>query len=142
MIHKILLSLILTIPIFASAPQMQNRNISTKDMKKQNKLIVELAAKELSKTLPQKINQYTILINIKADDTILTYIYEINTSPKSDTTVRNEDNSKMQQAITIGTCKNSQRFLESGITVRYIYNSASTKDELFQFNIKQENCVK
>ncbi len=142
MIKNILLSLLLSSTIFAAETQIQNRELSTKDMKTQNKRIIELTAKELSKTLPQKIDKFTTLMAVKADNTNLIYIYELNIAPKSDATVKSEDHSRMKQAITIGTCKGSQRFLEAGITVRYIYNSSYSKKELFQFNIKQENCVK
>ena len=48
----------------------------------------------------------------------------------------------MQEAVIFGTCKNSQRFLEADISIRYIYKSRSTKAELFQFNINQEHCLK
>ncbi len=142
MIKNLLLTILLTSTIFATNSNIQNKELSTKDMKKQAKYIVDLAAKELSKTLPQTIDKYTKLITIKADDITLVYIYEINTAPKSDSTVQKEDHSRMKEAVTIGVCRNSVRFLDAGVSIRYIYNSSNSKKELFQFNIKQENCVK
>lgn len=138
----IFIVLIAILPIFAQDVQMQSRELSTKDMKTQNKEIVKLAAKEMSKSLPQTIDKYTNLIGIEAEDTTLVYIYEINTSPKSDDAVRKEDRSRMQEAVTFGTCNSSKRFLEANISIRYIYKSSSTKAELFRFNINQEKCLK
>lgn len=138
----IFIVLIAILPIFAQDVQMQSRELSTKDMKAQNKEIVKLAAKEMSKSLPQTIDKYTNLIGIEAEETTLVYIYEINTSPKSDEAVKKEDRSRMQEAVVYGTCNNSKRFLEANISIRYIYKSLSTKAELFQFNINQEKCLK
>lgn len=129
-------------PIFAQDIQMQSRELSAKDMKAQNKEIVKLAAKEMSKSLPQTIDKYTNLVNIEAEDATLVYIYEINTAPKSDEAVKKEDRTRMQKAVVYGTCNNSKRFLEANISIRYIYKSATTKAELFQFNINQEQCLK
>ena len=84
----------------------------------------------------------TKLIAVKADKTTLVYIYEIDTTPKTDETVKKEDHSRMQEAVTRGTCRSSKRFLEADISLRYIYTSANTKTELFQFNINQESCFK
>ncbi|OHE10037.1 MAG: hypothetical protein A2513_08025 [Sulfurimonas sp. RIFOXYD12_FULL_33_39] len=130
------------IAVFAQDIQMQSRELSTKEMKKQNQEIVKLAANEMSKSVPKEIDKYTKLIAIEAQDTTLVYIYEINTAPKSDEIVKKEDRSRMQEAVIFGTCKNSQRFLEADISIRYIYKSRSTKAELFQFNINQEHCLK
>ena len=130
------------IAVFAQDIQMQSRELSTKEMKKQNQEIVKLAANEMSKSVPKEIDKYTKLIAIEAQDTTLVYICEINTAPKSDEIVKKEDRSRMQEAVIFGTCKNSQRFLEADISIRYIYKSRSTKAELFQFNINQEHCLK
>lgn len=142
MIKKLLLLSLLSLPILATDMQMQSRELPNKDMKAQNKKIASLAAVEISKSLPQVIDKYTTLVNMKADEATLVYIYEIDTTPKSDETVRKEDHSRMQEAVTRGTCQSSKRFLEADISIRYIYKSANTKAELFQFNINQESCFK
>ncbi|MCF6309601.1 MAG: hypothetical protein L3J19_03870 [Sulfurimonas sp.] len=142
MIKKLLIIFLFSLPVLASDIKMQNRELSKNDMKSQNRKIVELAAAEMSKSLPNVIDKYTKLVSVKADKTTLVYIYEINTTPKSDETVKKEDHSRMKEAITIGTCKNSKRFLEADISLRYIYKSANSKAELFQFNINQESCFK
>ena len=142
MAKRLFIILLLSIPVFAADMQIQNRELPKSEMKSQNKQIVKLAAAEISRTLPQEIDRYTKLVNMKADEATLVYIYEIDTTPKSDETVRKEDHSRMQEAVTRGTCKSSKRFLEAAISLRYIYISASTKSELFRFNIDQQSCLK
>ena len=63
------------IAVFAQDIQMQSRELSTKEMKKQNQEIVKLAANEMSKSVPKEIDKYTKLIAIEAQDTTLVYIY-------------------------------------------------------------------
>ncbi len=111
-------------------------------IKLQNQEVVKLAAKELSAQLPQKIDNFTQLINIQAKDQTLIYTFEINSTNKSDDTIIKEDKSRMQQAITNGICNSSKKFLENGINISYIYASAKSKKELFQFDVKDKDCVK
>lgn len=142
MIKKLFTIILIALPILAAETQMQNRELPNKDMKAQNKQIASLAAAELSKSLPQTIDKYTKLITVKADGATLVYNYEIDITPKSDETVKKEDHSRMKEAVTRGTCNNSKRFLEADIALRYVYTSAKTKAELFQFNVNQESCFK
>ncbi len=125
-----------------SKPSIQQVDMPNKEMIAQNKKIVSLAAQEMSKTLPQKIDQYTQLLQIAAKGTILEYLFEINTGAKSDETVRKEDRSRMEQAITQGICTRSKRFLDAQIRISYVYRSAASKAELFRFDITQEKCAK
>ena len=106
----------------------------------QNKEILKMAVSEISKNLPQKIDQYTTLVDVKADDLTLRYIHEVNTGAKSDEAVRNEDHARMRSAITKGTCISSKRFLESGISLSYVYNSEKSKAKLFQIDVSQKDC--
>ena len=106
----------------------------------QNKEILKMAVSEISKNLPQKIDQYTTLVDVKADDLTLSYIHEVNTGAKSDEAVRNEDHARMRSAITKGTCSSSKRFLESGISLSYVYNSEKSKEKLFQIDVSQKDC--
>lgn len=122
-------------------PSVQQVDMPTKEMISQNKKIVALAAEEMSKTLPQTIDKYTKLLKIEAKDTTLAYLFEINTGAKSDETVRQEDRTRMKQAITQGVCRGSKRFLDAQINISYIYRSAATKAELFRFDISQEKCT-
>ena len=142
MIKYIFTLLLVSSSIFAADAGIQSRELSTNDMKAQNKQIVKLAAAEISKSLPNKIDRYTKLVSVEADNTTLVYVYEIDTTPKSDAEVKKKDHSRMEKAITEGTCRSSKRFLEANISLRYIYKSANTKAELFKFNIDQESCFK
>jgi len=142
MIKKLLLTLLITLELFASQMQMQNRNISTKDMKTQNKEIAKLAAQEINKSLPQKIDKYTTLKRVESKNSTIIYIFELNIAPKADETIIKEDHNRMKEAVTRGTCATSQRFLQADITLQYIYTSATTKKELFRFNINQKSCFK
>jgi len=111
-------------------------------IKKQNIQIVQMAAKELSSQLPQKIDDYTQLVKIDGKDESLLYTFEINTGSKSDETVIKEDRSRMKQAVTHGICNSSARFLQSGINISYIYVSAKSKKELFRFDVSKKDCTK
>ena len=106
----------------------------------QNKEVLRLAQAELSKNLPRKIDPYTTLIAVTTKDETLIYTYEINTGAKSDASVRKEDHSRMKKALTQGTCRTSQRFLQSGISLSYIYNSAKSKAQLFRFDVSKKDC--
>jgi len=126
---------------YLSANSLQTQEMSTDEMKKQNRIIVKLASEEISKTLPQNIDKYTTLQRVEGKDTKLIYIYEINTGAKSDESIRNEDRSRMQQAVTNGICKSSKRFLDAKIDIAYLYRSATSKEKLFEFNVSQKNCI-
>jgi len=125
---------------FTLANQTQTRELSPKEMKTQNREIVELSSKELSKTLPQVIDKYTTLTKVKGQDTTLIYIFEINTGSKSDEAVQKEDKTRMQQAVTTGICQSSKRFLDAQINISYLYISAKSKVELFRFDVSQADC--
>ena len=139
----------LTILVLASISQpafSENLNIRTqefpkKEMKSQNKEIVQLVSKEISQTLPQKIDKYTTLVSVSGIDTTLVYNFEINTGAKSDEAVKNEDRSRMEKAITNGVCQSSSKFLEAGINTSYVYKSAKSKANLFQFDVEQKDCI-
>ena len=122
------------------AENMQTRDLPMDAMVKQNKKIVKLASEEISKTLPQKVDQYTRLLKVEGKDTTMIYIFEINTGAKSDETVKNEDRTRMQKAVTKGICRSSKRFLDAKINITYLYRSAASKKELFRFNVSKADC--
>jgi hypothetical protein len=124
-----------------SQPKMQSQELSVKQLAKQNKKITKLAAEEMNKTLPQKVDKFTELIRVSAKDTTLEYLFEINTGAKSDEAVRTEDHARMEKAITEGVCRSSKRFLDAQINISYIYRSATSKSELFRFDITQQKCL-
>ena len=106
----------------------------------QNLEVLKLAVAELSKNVPKKIDKYTTLVDVTSKDLTLIYVYEINTGGKSDETVRKEDHQRMRDAVMNGTCQSSKRFLKSGISLSYLYNSAVSKEKLFQFDVSQKDC--
>jgi len=133
--------LILTVSLYSENTKIQNREFSISEMASQNKKIVQMVAKEISKTLPQTIDKYTKLVDIKTKDTTMLYYFEINTGAKSDKNVQEEDHKRMQNAVTRGLCQSSKRFLDAQINISYIYNSSKTKVELFRFDISQKDCL-
>jgi len=138
---KKLLLTFLAVTSFAYATGMQQQNLTGEQMAAQNTKICELAAKELSKNLPQTIDKYTKFVAAKANGTKLEYIFEINTGAKSDQAVQKEDHSRMQNAVTNGVCQSSKRFFDAQIDISYIYKSAKSKVKLFQFDISKQTCL-
>ena len=131
--------------LFVQAVSADEKNIMVQEyplteMQKQNRHIVKLAAEELGRNLPQKVDNYTTLTQIEGKDATLIYIFEINTGAKSDEAVRKEDRTRMLRAVTNGVCQSSKRFLDAHINISYIYHSAKSKEELFRFTIKREDC--
>lgn len=137
-----ILPIILTVlsPIILFASDIRSEELSTKNMQTQNTQITKLAADELSKTLPQTIDKHTKLIKIESQENTLLYTFEIDAAPKSDETIKKEDHSRIKEAVTIGVCRSSKRFLEANITISYVYNSAKSKVELFRFDIDHKSC--
>ncbi len=127
--------------LFANDLPIKKQDVSPAQLKKQNVEIVALSAKELSKNLPQKIDKYTRLLSVDANHSTLIYSFEIN-STKSDELIKKEDKSRMREGVTIGVCKNSKRFLEAEIDIKYNYLSAKSHKVLFSFNIDREKCAK
>lgn len=46
----------------------------------------------------------------------------------------------MKKAVTAGICRSSKRFLDADIAISYLYNSAASKEKLFEFNVSKEDC--
>lgn len=142
---NLLLSLSLLITFSSSALTREltkTGDFPKQEMKSQNKDIVKQVVSEISKSLPQTIDKYTKFVNIQAKELTLLYTFEINTGTKSDDAVRNEDKSRMQQAVVTGICQSSSKFLEAGINTSYLYISEKTKAPLFQFDVTQKDCIK
>ena len=127
--------------IFALSTSLFADDMAAK-VQKQNQEVVKLAAEELNKQLPQKIDNYTQLISIEGKEQSLLYTYEIKTGDKSDEEVIREDKSRMKTAVTQGICSSSERFLNNGIDISYIYTSAVSKKTLFRFDVSQKDCAK
>jgi len=126
--------------LLAEEPKVIQKELPLTEMQKQNVTIVKMASEELSKSLPQKVDDYTTLMKIKGEGEMLMYIFEINTGAKSDESVQKEDRTRMQKAVTNGICHSSKRFLDAHINISYIYRSAKSKKELFRFTVRREDC--
>lgn len=125
---------------FGEEQQMQTKELPAEQMQKQNREIVKLASEEISKTLPQKVDDYTTLMTVEGKDTTLIYTFEINTGAKSDDAVKKEDRGRMQKAVTAGICQSSKRFLDAKVNISYLYIGARSKAELFRFDVTQAEC--
>ena len=95
---------------------------------------------EISKTLPQTVDKYTVLTKVEGKDTTITYTFEINTGAKSDEAVKKEDRTRMKKAVTTGICQSSKRFIDAQINISYIYIGVNSKAELFRFDVTQADC--
>ena len=126
--------------IFAQDMQVKYQNISQEKMQEQNVEIAALAAKEISKNLPQKIDKYTTLQTIENNHTTLVYTFFMDDKTKSDRAIREQDHSRMQKAVTQGLCKTSKRFLQAGIDISYLYMSAKSKKLPFRFDVRKDKC--
>jgi hypothetical protein len=136
----LILGLIFSFSQWSTAEGIQQQDLPVQEMQKQKKEIVKLSSEEISKTLPQRVDKYTTLMKVEGKDTTLIYIFEINTGAKSDDTVRKEDRTRMQKAVTTGICQSAKRFIDAQISISYIYLSAVSKAELFRFNVSQADC--
>jgi hypothetical protein len=79
-----------------------------------------MVVEKISEDLPQEVDRYTKMIKVRDENLTLIYTFEINTGAKSDDTVRKEDRTRMQRAVTTGVCRSSKRFLDADINISYI----------------------
>jgi len=131
---------IFAVNIFAANIPVKYQDVSQEKMQEQNRDIASMAAKEISKNLPQKIDKFTTLQSIKNNNTTLVYTFLIHDPIKSDDEIIQQDHSRMQKAVTQGLCQSSKRFLQAGIDISYIYKSAKSKRKLFRFDVTKEKC--
>ncbi len=134
------LSIIIAFSQYSFAEGIKQQDLPVKEMQKQKREIVKLSSEEISKTLPQTVDKYTVLTKVEGKDSTMVYTFEINTGSKSDDAVRKEDRTRMQRAVTTGVCQASKRFLDAQISISYIYISAISKANLFQFDISKKDC--
>ena len=134
------LSIITTLSQSILAEGIKQQDLPVEEMQKQKREIVKLSSEEISSTLPQTVDKYTVLTKVEGKDTTITYTFEINTGAKSDEAVKKEDRTRMQKAVTTGICQSSKRFIDAQINISYIYISAKSKAELFRFDVTQADC--
>ncbi len=140
--NKIIFTLlIVVISLYSADIKMKNQEFPVSEIASQNKKILKMVVKEISSTLPQTVDKYTKLVDVKAKNTTMLYYFEINTGSKSDESIKKEDHQRMQKAVTKGLCQSSKRFLDAQINISYIYSSEKTKVQLFRFDISQKDCI-
>ena len=133
-------SIITTLSQSILAEGIKQQDLPIEEMQKQKREIVKLSSEEISKTLPQTVDKYTVLTKVEGKESTMVYTFEINTGAKSDDAVRKEDRTRMQKAVTTGICQASKRFLDAQINISYIYIGAKSKAELFRFDVTQADC--
>ena len=134
------LSIIITLSQTSFAEGIKQQDLPVAEMQKQKREIVKLSSEEISKTLPQTVDKYTVLTKVEGKDTTITYTFEINTGAKSDEAVKKEDRTRMKKAVTTGICQSSKRFIDAQINISYIYIGVNSKAELFRFDVTQADC--
>jgi len=132
--------LVLTLSTYATDIVRDGQEYPIEKIKEQNRQIIRMVVEEISKTLPQKIDNFTSMTNITDENLTLIYTFEINTEAKSDESIQKKDKPRMEKAISKGICQFSKRFLDAGIILNYTYLNASTKKELFTFSMNQKKC--
>lgn len=138
--NKIFLMVALSTLLFSAEIPTRTGELPKKEMISQKVELAQMIAENISKTLPQVVDQYTTLTTVKNEDALVIYTFEINTGSKSDEAIKKEDRSKMKKAIVDGVCKASYNILQGEINTRYLYISAKTKVKLFEFTITKEDC--
>jgi hypothetical protein len=129
------LFVVFSLPLFATLDEVDK-------VRQQNIEVVKAAAKELSAKLPQKVDEFTQLVDLKADGEKLVYTFEIHTGAKSDEAIVKEAKERqMKVRVTGGICRSSKRFLESGIGIVYIYRSAASKKPLLRYEVDRKACI-
>jgi len=134
------LSIIITLSQTSLAEGIKQQDLPVEEMQKQKREIVKMSSEEISKTLPQTVDKYTVLTKVEGKDTTITYTFEINTGAKSDEAVKKEDRTRMKKAVTTGICQSSKRFIDAQINISYIYIGVNSKAELFRFDVTQADC--
>ena len=84
--------LLLSSPIYATDVIKDGQEYPVEKLREQNKQIIQMVVEEISKTLPQKVDKYTDMTNIRDENLTLIYTFEINTGSKSDEAVKKRTN--------------------------------------------------
>ena len=142
--YKLLLTsisiILLSQSIYATEVIKDGQAYPIDKMKEQNSKIIKMVVQEISKKLPQKVDDYTIMTQIRDENLSLIYTFEINTGAKNDEAIKKEDKSRMKRSITKGVCQSSKRFLDADVILVYEYMSAISKKELFTFTMTKKIC--
>ena len=140
-LKNIILSLFIFVGIVSADNSVKTKvqDVSPQQLEKQNTQLTKLVAKELSESLPAKIDKYTTCTKVISKGAGLIYIFEIN-SDKTDEQIKNEDKTRMRTAVIRGICTRSKRFMEAKINIIYRYISGKSKAKLFEFKATEQVC--
>ena len=120
---------LLVINLFAYTQQEKNEVRS-------EKFLMNIA-NSLNKTLPMRLDKYTILNNVYVSKANINYVYMTNVTPK----IFNKIKNKLKYKITSSICniKNIKLFLDAGIVITYKYYDTNAHF-LGKFNIVKKDC--
>ncbi|OQX73610.1 MAG: hypothetical protein B6D59_05145 [Campylobacteraceae bacterium 4484_4] len=122
--------------LFATLP---TQTIEEK-IRAQNVEVLKMAVSSIRPQLPQRVDDYTQIVGIEAEGEHLIYTFEVDTD-KSGKAVTEESKRRMQKRIREGICHSSKRFLQSGITISYLYQNAATHQEFFKVTVAKKDCA-
>ena len=150
MLKKYLIFTILSIGVYAQdmpltpfKPSIQlGGDFEIDKMKMQNLNIVKKAVEGINKTLPQRVDRLTQLIRLDSNGTKLIYTFEVDIKDKNISRVREDAKQNIAPRIKRGICKDSKRFLQAGIDIRYRYISRKSKKELLIVDVDEKSCKK
>jgi len=125
---------------FATPPSQNQESYPIEKIREQNQQIIKMVVDNIAPTLPQTVDQYTTITQIREENLTLIYTFEINAEAKRDEAIIKEDKARMEHAVIQGVCQSSQRFLKAGVNITYEYFSATTHHPLFSFAITPEVC--
>jgi len=137
--------LLLPFVLFSAEIVRENEVLKSKfmeNLKRQNKVIVKMAAEDIATHLPQKVDKFTTMVGVDHNGANLIYIYELNVSGKSDNDLIKEGRERMTSQLKESSCVSAKRFLQSDITLSYVYKSAKSKKTLFKVDVDKRDCKK
>ena len=124
-------------------PKMQlGGDLSVDKMREQNLHVVKKAVEGIRETLPQKVDDYTRMVQIDSNGTRLIYTFEVNAGPKSDETLKREGKERMAPVVRQGICQSARRFLQAGIDISYRYLSKASGNEILRVDVSEKDCTK
>jgi len=109
-------------------------------MRMQNLNIVKKAVEGINKTLPQRVDRLTQLTHLDSNGTRLIYTFEVDTKDRDINKLREDAKKNIAPRIKRGICKDSTRFLQAGIDIRYRYISQKSKRELLVVDVDEKSC--
>jgi len=117
-----------------------NGDLKVDKMRIQNLNVVKKAVEGIRETLPQKVDAYTQMVGVDSNDMELIYTFEVDAGPKSDETLKKDGQTRMTPVIRKGICTDAKRFLQSDITITYLYLNKATQNEILKVTMDKKAC--